>query len=402
MAPGRFVADVARGLRRLVAGGAASGISRLWPRAGEIRRQTVQEYVARYRGTSRAARYETVHPEARASNPLPCNVGSIDELPDDRGWWGFSFRDVPSRKSGETFIATVPDCRVVWYRDPQQHEFYPAILPSDGRALDLREIRFRPLHAEALRRSGAPLRVERATWVLERVYHNHSHWLTAHVPKLLLLRERNALDDVWLSRELTPPIEASLRMLGLPPEQFQAFDPARPLHVGELTLVGTDRFRPELLVKVPDAFGVFDAPPPRRRVFISRGNAPRRRLLNEAEVWPLLEAAGFERVQMEALAFPDQVALMRETAILWAPHGAGLTNMLFCPPRAHVVEMADLAFPNPNFYALASAMRHSYWIVPATSTGDVHPLEKDLVADLSLVRRVIADVLARCDEGATR
>ena len=109
-----------------------------------------------------------------------------ERLPDDRGWWGYSFRDVPARTSAETFVATLPDVRVVWYHDPeQQGDFYPALLTRDGRALDLREIRFRPRHARALRRFGRPVRIEKATWILERVYHNHSHWLTAHLPKLL-------------------------------------------------------------------------------------------------------------------------------------------------------------------------------------------------------------------------
>ena len=39
----------------------------------------------------------------------------------------------------------------------------------------------------------------RATWITERVYDNHSHWLTAHLPKLLMLRARGELGDVVLA-----------------------------------------------------------------------------------------------------------------------------------------------------------------------------------------------------------
>ncbi|MDZ7757189.1 glycosyltransferase 61 family protein [Rhodohalobacter sp.] len=47
---------------------------------------------------------------------------------------------------------------------------------------------------------------------------------------------------------------------------------------------------------------------------------------------------------------------MQQAEIVVAPHGAAITNVIFLSPGTHVVEIADLSFPNPNFYALASAM----------------------------------------------
>ena len=364
-------------------------LRRLRPWSGarpSIVRETVQDYLAR--GIAGGTR-RVIHPESIASNPLPRNIAALEQLPDDRGWWGYSFRDVPSRRSGETFIATIPDCRVVWYRDSSKgQDFYPAIVTGNGTALDMRELRFRPGHAAALRQK--PARVARATWIIERVYHNHSHWLTAHLPKLLLLRERGELGDVVLPRERTPVIDGSLHAIGLSPEDFRQFDDDQFLRVDELVVVGTDRFRPELLRRVPEAFDVAANPDCSGRIFISRARASRRRLLNEEEVWPLLRQAGFERVCLEDLSFAEQVALMRRTAVLAAPHGAGLTNMLFCPPGAHIIEIADLSFPNPNFYALASALNHHYWLVAGEGVGECHPLEKDLRVAPRRLQEVLA------------
>ena len=370
-----------------------------------VRRETVPEYFARHKGSRRAGRYETVHPRSIARNPLPCNISSRDALGDVQGWWGFSFRDVPERASAETFIATIPDCRLAWYRDPSlADDFFPAVLAGDGTALDLRELRFRPGHGEVLRRSASPQRLRRATWIIERVYHNYSHWLTAHLPKLILLQRRRAIADLLLPPDRTPAIDASLRILGLEPERFPTFDPARPLRVDELTLVGTDRFRPELLRLVPEAFGVLDAPPPRRRLFISRGKAGRRRLVNEQDLWALLSGAGFERFHLEDLTFPEQVRLMREAAVVCGLHGAGLANVLFCQPGAHVVEIADPGFPNPNFYAIAAALGHRYWLLNAEplATGQagagagwcdgpeaVRPGWRDLRVDVGMVERIL-------------
>jgi len=357
-------------------------------RSREVRRLTVPQYFAQGGPGS----YSTIHPEAVAHNPLPCNVSSRDALPAERGWWGYSFHDVPERTSGETFLATVPCCRVVWYRDETQGgDFFPAVLAGTGDALDMRELRFRPRHAAALRSGAETVRLSQATWIVERVYHNHSHWLTAHLPKLLLLRAMERLDSVLLPRERTPAIDGSLRLLGFDPEAFRTFAPDRFLQVDELTLIGTDRFRPELLRLVGEASGASAVPRGTRRVFISRSRAARRRLLNEEALWPLLRDAGFERVHLEDLPFEQQAALMRETAVLCAPHGAGLTNMLFAPREADIIEFADPGFPNPNFYALASALGHRYWLVAAASHGDCHPLEKDL----SCAPAAVADVLRR-------
>jgi hypothetical protein len=343
-----------------------------------VARESVRDFFARsFADPEPAGRFETIHPRAVAHNPLPCNITRRSVLPDDAGWWGYSFHDVPERVSGETFLATLPRCRIAPHVDPADGEFYVAVIDADDRALALREMAFRRGHGPLLR-SGRRRRLERATWVTERVFHNHSHWLTAHLPKLLLLRSRSELENVLLPRERTPVIDASLRMVGLEPESFATFENEVVLEVDELTVLDTDRFRPELARLVRDALPSAPAVEPFRRIYISRARAARRQLVNEDRIWRLLEPAGFECVFMEDLPFAEQVRLMRETAVLAAPHGAGLTNMMFCSPGTHILEIADLGFPNPNFYALASALEHPYWLVPAESVGDGHPLERDM------------------------
>lgn len=343
-----------------------------------IRREAPPDYVRR-RGLGSQLR--VVHEADRAIHSLPENIRDLQELPGDAGWWGYAFNDVPNRMSHSTYLATLPDCRISWYFDERLGgDFFPAILTQDGRGLDLREIRFRERHVKAFRAARNYNVRERGVWFAERVYDNHSHWLTAHLPKLLLLRRFGLDRQIFMPEKRTPVMNASLKMLGYEDGDFQQFSFDRPLRVKHLTVVGTDRFRPELVRLVPEALGVSDAPAGSRRIFISRAGAERRRLLNEDELWPVLNAHGFERIRMEDLTFSQQVDLMRQTAVLCAPHGAGLTNMMFCPPGTHIVEMADPAFPNPNFYALAAALGHRYWYVKATSVGEMHPLEKDLQA----------------------
>ena len=343
---------------------------------------------------------QSLDPASTTRNPLPVNVDSRRDLPDDAGWWGYSMHDVPERQSGETFLLTLRDAAVISYRDPAKgDDFYPAILTAGGRSPDLPQLRWRPGHAEAMRHAGPATRLDRGVWFLERVYHNHSHWLTAHLPKLLRLRELGRLDEVILPAERSDAIDRSLARLGIDPDAHPRYRTGERLEVGELTVIVSDRFRPELLRRVPEAFGVNDAAPPTRRVYISRERATRRRLLNEGGVWERLEAEGFEKVFMEDLDFDAQVDLMKETAVLAGPHGAGLTNMLFMPGGSSVVEIADSGFPNPNFYATATALGHRYVLLEAESEGDGPPLERDLRLDMARLDAVLPAVLSAGGDG---
>ncbi len=342
---------------------------------------------------------EVVHPATRVSNPLPRNVADRNDLPDDAGWWGYSMRDVPERHSDPTAIVSVGRATIVGYRAGNSGNYVPAVVASGGRTVEARELRFRPGHARAMRASAEATtqHLDRATWILERVYHNHSHWLTAHLPKLLLLRERGELDDVVLPDELSPAILDSIRRVGIDPDRFGRVDLDRRIDVDDLRLVVTDRFRPELARLTRRALTSASDGPCGRAIFISRRQAPSRRLVDEAELLERLRPLGVEAVVMEELSFDEQVDLMNDASLIVGPHGAGLTNMVACHPGTGVVEIADPSFPNPNFYALASALDHRYSIVAARSVGDGPPLFRDLVVDTSAAVDTVAGALARTE-----
>ena len=372
-----------------------AGLDRLVPpprrRYRWLRRETPQAHLDRH-GLGDSGRVETVHPARVAHHPLPGGVTDRDELPRDAGWWGYSMHDVPARRESETFVATLPRCRVAWYGGAgQPDEFHPAIIGSDGASIELSQIRFRPQHAPVLRDTPPRAHLARATWVLERVYDNHSHWLTAHLPKLLLLAERDQLDDVVLPAHLGAAAAQSLEMLSV--EVPGRLDLSTPgwIDVDELTVIGTDRFRSSLLRSVQEASGA-TAAAGHRRIWVSRDRATRRRLRDEAALRPVLDHHGFEIVHLEDMSFADQLALMRQTAVLAGPHGAGLTNMIFCPPGTHVVEIAAPDFPNPNFYAEAAGLGHRYWYVPARSVGDGPSLERDLQVDPSTLATILGSL----------
>lgn len=349
-------------------------------------------YVAHLDAVAEAARRgrrEVVHTTSVVHAPLPGNVTDLEELPDDAGWWGFSFRDVPSRTVGPTSILEVEEAEVLLAREPAgRRNVYPAVLDDRGRSLDLNQIRHRPLHAPLPK--IAHRRIPRGVWIAERVYDNHSHWLTAHLPKLLLLRDRDRLQDLVLPSELTPVIRDTLDWLGIDRAGCPSIAPGERVRFGRLTLLETDRFRPELVGSVRDAFA--RRGPARHRIFVTRRSAKGRRLREEETVMAMLAKRGFETVEMETLTFEEQVRLMGKTEAIVAPHGAGLTNMIFCPAGTRILEIADAGYPNPNFYALASALGHDYRIVRAQGTGSGHALDRDLSVDPERVAAALGEI----------
>ncbi|MEZ4516056.1 MAG: glycosyltransferase 61 family protein [Chloroflexota bacterium] len=96
----------------------------------------------------------------------------------------------------------------------------------------------------------------------------------------------------------------------------------------------------------------------RRRLYISRAGAGVRHVVNEAEVIAELLPRGFEVVYLEELPFSEQVSLLHDAALVVAPHGAGLANLLFAG-RIPVVELAT-AVSTPVYFFLALALGQDY------------------------------------------
>jgi capsular polysaccharide biosynthesis protein len=120
-----------------------------------------------------------------------------------------------------------------------------------------------------------------------------------------------------------------------------------------------------------------------KRLYIARGPAPRRRVLNETAVEKLLAGYGFVSVNPGALSVPEQVALFAEAEMVAGPHGAGLTNAVFMAPGGAMIELTHTARVVWTFHEVAGAAGHSYACVVDDCLGDPEePLFADFNVDL--------------------
>lgn len=76
-----------------------------------------------------------------------------------------------------------------------------------------------------------------------------------------------------------------------------------------------------------------------KKVFISRKDAPKRKIINEDDVFAVFEPYGFVRYEMSKLSVLDQILIMQNADIIVGEHGAGLTNILFAKEKTLVFEL---------------------------------------------------------------
>ena len=84
-------------------------------------------------------------------------------------------------------------------------------------------------------------------------------------------------------------------------------------------------------------------------IYIIRGPAAQRPVLNESELIARLAARGFHAVAPESLSFPEQVALFRDAQVVVAAHGAGLANLAFST-RVGVLELFSADYARADCY----------------------------------------------------
>lgn len=113
------------------------------------------------------------------------------------------------------------------------------------------------------------------------------------------------------------------------------------------------------------------APQP-RRIYVSRERARNRKVLNEAELVEALGALGVTRVFTEGMSLAEQMALFHGAELIVAPHGAGLTNLVFARPGSLVVELLPRAAPLTFFWMLAETrgLDYGYLACESVFNGD--------------------------------
>ena len=201
---------------------------------------------------------------------------------------------------------------------------------------------------------------------------NYYHWLIEELPLLLRALEREPKLTVLVHEGgITERHRIVERELGI------------KIHSTTTTVRLADHFLPgrandswfihprdaELLVEFGSRLVRTTSESP-ERLYISRRNAARS-LPGEVELEQQLTDLGFRVVHPESVSWIDQINLFRKAKVVVAPHGAGLSNLVFSEPGVQVIELTNGRHYNRCFEWLCHVARHSY--LPIGADNGIYP-----------------------------
>ena len=169
---------------------------------------------------------------------------------------------------------------------------------------------------------------------------NYYHWLFDSLPRLALVERSGiglgAIDWFLVDASANAFQVESLRMLGIPETKLKRCAKREVLTCERLVLPsmpGPLGFPPRWVCDfLRQSFWPKPPEPASRKIYLSRRHARGRRVLNEPELAGALAENGFETILTDHMGFAEQVALFMASKVVVTPHGAGLSNIVFCQP----------------------------------------------------------------------
>jgi capsular polysaccharide biosynthesis protein len=185
----------------------------------------------------------------------------------------------------------------------------------------------------------------------------YGHWFGDILPRLFLLKQAGFLDKadkILVSGHMLGFHKETFAMLGIDEEKILNINNPSA-HISADTLYvpsypnahGT--VNPWVAEAIRKAFmpeKLVEAMPQNKRLFITRLKAGGRKIVNEQELFALLEKEyGFIKVVTEDFSMQEKINLFNQAECVLAPHGSGLVNIFFCRQGTKVVDI----FPPGDF-----------------------------------------------------
>ncbi len=355
---------------------------------------SAKEY-AKLRGAERAGvEYKTFLPESISRRNPPQSVdGTIH--------WKFDGRC--QHTDPETFMITIPGGRTAGGMG--------AVITHDDRLLLDVSRDFSSTHHLFKRLTLSRCRhlPGRVAVLATASGNTYFHWLTDALPRIEILQKTlpGGLDavDRFVVNSGFPIIGKSLEMMGIPAEKILFAEASTHIQADELmvpSLPGISGDPPQWACSfLRESFLPHKADSsPQTRLYISRSQARYRRVENEDEVVGLLSGYGFIPVRLEEHSFAEQIALFANADVIVAPHGAGLTNLLWCRPGTRVLELFSPDYVNVCYWAMANQLGLDYHCLTGNGAAslegiDLHRVQADIAVPISKLELFLSNCSLR-------
>ncbi len=236
-----------------------------------------------------------------------------------------------------------------------------------------------------------------------RIWHNYHHWLLQAVPAIdWAMRGRYQHRLTLVLPPLQPWQEETLTLLGyqdvprltldvsgtyfFPQAEYSEFLGQSMPWTLSSAAVATYR---RLSHAQPWSHGSADA------IYVARTDVINRVAINEEQVIDLMQREGVQIVVPGSLSVGEQIATFRGAQLVIGPHGAGLSNIVFCQPRSFVYELLPNFYPNSAFNRAAQSAGLNYWADLFEGQTDGSPHTGSWRIDVDVVARRLAAIRAK-------
>jgi hypothetical protein len=214
-----------------------------------------------------------------------------------------------------------------------------------------------------------------------------SHWLFDLTPKFQLLLDAgyqtNEIDYFLINHQTSIYHREILQKLGIPENKI-VYQTANMNFISADALIipskarnkfytpqWTINFLKNLLLERGQKTTKYEG----RKFYISRSKAQKRRIINENDLKVILEKFNYKTVYAEDYSLLEFASLMSQAAAVVSPHGAGLSNIVFTPPKTPILEIFGPHI-SAEYWLLSQSCELQYHILPGHDKQGLFPWQE--------------------------
>jgi glycosyl transferase family 61 len=295
---------------------------------------------ARALATDAGGIYEKIHDVRKIEYAEPKGLeGTPDTFGELRNGW-----------EPETYVAVVPEGRLCGEGDHNPPTWHaPSSVGSEECSVDDQTYIPETVAALPIRPSWSP---------------NYFHWMFQVLPRLSTLKA----SGIAIGKYLTNMRKASfqhetLGALGVEEADVIELGPRYQVTARQLAMPSAPpTIAPRWVCEfLKSAFLVSPPANGEERIYLSRATAVRGRgVTNEDQIREVLAKFRFREFVPDQVSVAEQAEVFASASVVVGPHGAALTNLVFCKPGTTVIEFFAPKYVHPAYWMISSQCSLDY------------------------------------------
>jgi tetratricopeptide (TPR) repeat protein len=237
-------------------------------------------------------------------------------------------------------------------------------------------------------------------------YNNYYHWMFQIIPQIHLWRcsivNNNSINKIVFPFRLDSSFQKeTLEILGVSECQIiELADRASLQTHNSLSFASSLKGHPRKwvgeLLRREFLSNNFDTSINSKRIYICRNKASYRQIVNQNECDNFLQAIGFKSVCLESLSVREQATLFSQADVVLSPHGAGLSNIVFCKPNTKVIEIFPKSVTPTMYRKISSYCNLKYYYLLCKDIDNCYSKNnphlshlKDIIINLNHLSKLI-------------